>query len=184
MAVCALMIVGQGLIRTGALEPVGRLLAKLWRKGPAISLLFTTPDHCSAERFYQQHTDRRADAPHPDGRCHPHRGLGVRQPDIRWVLPVSWAAWPRRSAPRPTCWWSTLRLTWAWTHSICSISSGRSLIAGSFATIYLWLLAPRMIPERQAPMSGTVARLYTAQIRLDKQQRRGRQDPCRRYRAV
>jgi Na+/H+ antiporter NhaD/arsenite permease-like protein len=41
VAVCALMIVGQGLIRTGALEPVGRFLAKLWRKGPAISLLFT-----------------------------------------------------------------------------------------------------------------------------------------------
>ena len=41
VAVCALMIVGQGLIRTGALEPVGRLLAKSWRKGPAISLLVT-----------------------------------------------------------------------------------------------------------------------------------------------
>ena len=41
VAVCGLMIVGQGLIRTGALEPVGRMLAKLWRKGPAISLLVT-----------------------------------------------------------------------------------------------------------------------------------------------
>ena len=41
VAVCTLMIVGQGLIRTGALEPVGRLLARLWRKGPAFSLLFT-----------------------------------------------------------------------------------------------------------------------------------------------
>jgi len=41
VAVCGLMIVGEGLIRTGALEPVGRFLAKLWRRGPAISLLFT-----------------------------------------------------------------------------------------------------------------------------------------------
>jgi hypothetical protein len=41
IAVCGLMLVGQGLIRTGALEPVGRMLAKLWRKAPAISLLFT-----------------------------------------------------------------------------------------------------------------------------------------------
>ena len=41
VAVCGLMLVGQGLIRTGALEPVGRILARLWRKGPAISLLFT-----------------------------------------------------------------------------------------------------------------------------------------------
>ncbi|MDX1571689.1 MAG: SLC13 family permease, partial [Xanthomonadales bacterium] len=41
VAVCALMIVGQGLIRTGALEPVGRGLAKLWRRGPLLSLTVT-----------------------------------------------------------------------------------------------------------------------------------------------
>ena len=36
VAVCGLMIVGEGLIRTGALEPVGRFLARLWRRGPAM----------------------------------------------------------------------------------------------------------------------------------------------------
>ena len=41
IAVSALMIVGQGLIATGALEPVGRLLAKSWRRSPALSLLLT-----------------------------------------------------------------------------------------------------------------------------------------------
>ena len=41
VAVCALMIVGRGLIRTGALEPIGRYLAKAWRRWPGISLLFT-----------------------------------------------------------------------------------------------------------------------------------------------
>ena len=30
IAVCALMIAGQGLVRTGALEPLGRSLAGLW----------------------------------------------------------------------------------------------------------------------------------------------------------
>ena len=44
---------------------------------------------------------------------------------------------------------------------------GPASIAGFFAVLYLWLLAPRIIPERQPPMSGTVSRLYTAQIRLD-----------------
>ena len=34
IAVCALMIAGHGLVRTGALEPVGRSLAKLWRIYP------------------------------------------------------------------------------------------------------------------------------------------------------
>jgi len=41
IAVCGLMIAGQGLVRTGALEPIGRQLAKLWRISPALSLLMT-----------------------------------------------------------------------------------------------------------------------------------------------
>ena len=41
VAVCALMIVGQALVRTGALEPVGRSLANSWRTSPVFSLLMT-----------------------------------------------------------------------------------------------------------------------------------------------
>src|SRR5512134_3691432 len=41
VAVCALMIVGQGLTQSGALEPVGRVLARLWRRIPALSVLLT-----------------------------------------------------------------------------------------------------------------------------------------------
>ena len=41
VAVCALMIVGQGLVRTGALEPLGRLLAGLWRIGPTFAMFVT-----------------------------------------------------------------------------------------------------------------------------------------------
>ncbi|MCB2022400.1 MAG: hypothetical protein KDG44_16510 [Burkholderiaceae bacterium] len=41
VAVCALMVVGQGLVRTGALEPLGRLLAGLWRLGPTFAMFVT-----------------------------------------------------------------------------------------------------------------------------------------------
>src|SRR5210317_1941945 len=41
VAVSALMIVGQGLISTGALEPIGRMLARSWRRSPALSLVLT-----------------------------------------------------------------------------------------------------------------------------------------------
>ena len=41
VAVCALMIAGQGLVRTGALEPVGRALARMWGVAPRFSLLLT-----------------------------------------------------------------------------------------------------------------------------------------------
>ena len=41
IAVCALMVVGQGLVLTGALEPVGRTLARAWGRMPFLSLLAT-----------------------------------------------------------------------------------------------------------------------------------------------
>lgn len=41
VAVCALMILGKGLETTGALEPVARLLARLWRQAPTLSLFAT-----------------------------------------------------------------------------------------------------------------------------------------------
>jgi Na+/H+ antiporter NhaD/arsenite permease-like protein len=41
VAVCALMIAGHGIVRTGAFEPVGRALARLWKISPGLSLLLT-----------------------------------------------------------------------------------------------------------------------------------------------
>ncbi|MCH8141672.1 MAG: SLC13 family permease, partial [Proteobacteria bacterium] len=41
IAVCALMVLGQGLVHTGALEPVGRVLGRLWGRAPFLSFLAT-----------------------------------------------------------------------------------------------------------------------------------------------
>ena len=78
VAVCGLMIVGQGLIRTGALEPVGRLLARLWRKGPAISLLFTILITAVLSAFINN-------TPHPDRRVGPYRTIDFRVTDTDGV---------------------------------------------------------------------------------------------------
>ena len=39
IAVCALMIAGQALVRTGALEPIGRQLARAWMQRPLLTFL-------------------------------------------------------------------------------------------------------------------------------------------------
>ena len=41
VAVCALMIAGQALVRTGALEPIGRQLARWWNSFPMATFLTT-----------------------------------------------------------------------------------------------------------------------------------------------
>ncbi|MEQ9447522.1 MAG: SLC13 family permease, partial [Rhodospirillaceae bacterium] len=40
IAICALMILGRSLLITGALEPITRLISKLWTISPLITLLF------------------------------------------------------------------------------------------------------------------------------------------------
>lgn len=39
VTVCSLMIIGHGILRTGALGPIGRYLAKLWKISPTLCLL-------------------------------------------------------------------------------------------------------------------------------------------------
>ena len=41
VAVCALMVAGQALVRTGALQPVARRLSRFWKRAPALALLAT-----------------------------------------------------------------------------------------------------------------------------------------------
>ena len=41
VAVCSLVVAGQALVRTGALEPVARKLGRFWRRAPALALLAT-----------------------------------------------------------------------------------------------------------------------------------------------
>jgi len=51
IAVCALMIAGSGLVRTGALAPVGHFLARVWIKRPCWSLLLTLLVGAAASAF-------------------------------------------------------------------------------------------------------------------------------------
>ena len=41
IAVCGLMVAGYGIVRTGALDPVGRGLANIWAFSPVLSVLIT-----------------------------------------------------------------------------------------------------------------------------------------------
>jgi di/tricarboxylate transporter len=168
VAVCALMIVGQGLIRTGALEPVGRLLARLWRRSPAISLLFTLLITAVLSAFINN-------TPIVVLMLPILMGVAIRTGGSASgsLIPMGFASILGGMATTIGTSTNLLVVNVAADMGMDPFNMfdvlGPVAIAGFFATIYLWLIAPRMIPERQAPMSGTVARLYTAQIRLDKQ---------------
>ena len=166
VAVCGLMIVGQGLIRTGALEPVGRFLARLWRKGPAISLLVTITITAVLSAFINN-------TPIVVLMLPILIGVAIRtgESPSGTLIPMGFASILGGMATTIGTSTNLLVVSVAADMGMDAFNMfdflGPVAIAGFFATIYLWLIAPHMIPERQPPMSGTVSRLYTAQIRLD-----------------
>jgi di/tricarboxylate transporter len=167
VAVSGLMIVGQGLIRTGALEPVGRILARLWRKGPAISLLFTIVITAVLSAFINN-------TPIVVLMLPILIGVAVRTGDSPsgTLIPMGFASILGGMATTIGTSTNLLVVNVAADMGMDAFNMfdflGPASIAGFFAVLYLWLVAPRITPERQPPMSGTVSRLYTAQIRLDK----------------
>ena len=63
VAICCLMILGRALMVTGALEPLARLLARLWAFNRHVALLALLASAMVPERVHQRHPGRRgADA--------------------------------------------------------------------------------------------------------------------------
>jgi len=166
IAVSALMIVGQGLISTGALEPVGRLLARLWRRSPALSLLLTIVLTAFLSAFIN------------------NTPIVVLMLPILIGVAVKTGAAPSGSlmsmgfasivgGMATTIGTSTNLLVvnvaadMGMTRFSMFDFAGPVLVAGFVAILYLWLLAPRMLPKRIPPMNRGVSRVYTAQISLN-----------------
>ena len=167
VAVCALMIVGEGLIRTGALEPIGRVLSQLWRKGPAISLLFTLLTTATLSAFINNTPIVVLMLPILIGVA-----LRTGTSTTGTLIPMGFASILGGMATTIGTSTNLLVVNVAADMGMAEFNMfdfiGPAAVGACFATLYLWLLAPRMIPERQAPMQDTTSRLYSAQIRLDR----------------
>lgn len=165
IAVCALMIVGRGLVRTGALEPVGRALANLWKRGPKLSLLLTLLIAAFLSAFINntpivvlmlplligvavRTNSSTTGTLLPMGLASLIGGMGTTIGTSTNLLVVS-VAEDMGVAP------------FAMFDFVLPV-----LVAGGIAILYLWLIAPHMIPERSPPMANTSARVYTAQLVL------------------
>jgi di/tricarboxylate transporter len=168
VAVCGLMVVGHGLVRTGALEPVGRLLARLWLHSPQLSLLLTLVVAGLLSAFVNN------------------------TPVVVLLLPIlvstSLRAGTSASGILMPMGLSTLVGGMATTIGtstnllVVSVAADLGLprfgmfdffvpamIAGSLGILYLWLVAPRILPERQATLADTSPRIFSAQLNITEQ---------------
>ncbi|MDX2418344.1 MAG: SLC13 family permease [Xanthomonadales bacterium] len=166
IAVSALMIVGQGLISTGALEPVGRLLARLWRKSPALSLLLTIFMTAILSAFINN-------TPIVVLMLPILIGVSVKTGSApsSSLMPMGFASIIGGMATTIGSSTNLLVVNVAADMGMTRFSmfdfSVPVLIAGSVALLYLWLIAPKFLPKRLPPMNRGVSRVYTAQIRLN-----------------
>lgn len=165
VAVCALMIAGQGLIRTGALEPIGRILSHLWLSYPKISLLLTLLIAAILSAFINN------------------------VPIVILLLPILTAVAIRTKTSS-----SDILMPMGFATLIGGMSTtiGTSTnllvvsiavdmgvkdfdmfdfflpvcIASFFAIIYLWLVVPLFLPKRKAPFTDSSPRIFSAKLMI------------------
>lgn len=166
VAVSALMIVGEGLNRTGALESIGRMLAKAWRKVPLFSLLLTLLITAILSAFINNTPIVVLMLPLLTGVA-----MKTGTSTTGTLIPMGFASIIGGMATTIGTSTNLLVVNVAADMGMAEFGMfdflGPASIGAVFAIFYLWLVAPRIIPERQAPMQDTSSRLYSAQIRLD-----------------
>jgi len=168
IAVTALMIVGQGLVRTGALEPVGRYLAIQWESRPSMTLLQTLIIGALLSAFVNN------------------------TPIVILLLPILISVTLRTNTHASQILmpmgFATLIGGMATTIGtstnllVVSVAADLGLkaftmfdfvipamIAGGAGIIYLWLVVPKIIKIHEPRLKNTSARLFLAQLRIQEE---------------
>jgi di/tricarboxylate transporter len=165
ITVCALMIAGQALIRTGALEPVGRQLARWWSVWPVLSLLATLVIAAILSAFVNNTPIVILLLP-----ILISVSLKTDTPASKLLMPMGFAT--SIGGMATSIGTSTNLLVVAVAADLGMRQFGMfdfafpAMLAGSIGLLYLWIVAPRIIPLREPRLPTTSPRHFTAQLRI------------------
>ena len=163
IAVCALMIVGKGIETTGALQPLAGIIARAWTIRPALAMLATLVVGAVLSAFLNNTPIVVLLLPIL---------VGV---SLRAKLPVSGILMPMGLSTiiggmATTIGTSTNLLVVGLAVDLGLEQFGLFdftlpvAIVGSVGILFLWAIAPRLIPERAPPLADTSPRVFTAQL--------------------
>lgn len=167
VAICALMIVGQGLETTGALRPLASLLSRMWKISPLLSFLATLLSAATLSAFLNNTPIVVMLLPILIG-----VSLRSKQSASGILLPMGLATLVGGMAT--TIGTSTNLLVVGIASDLGLRSFGMFdfalpvVVAGSFGILYLWLIAPRLLPQRQPLLSDTSPRVFDALLHINK----------------
>ena len=167
IAICALMMVGKALETTGALQPLATIVGRAWSKNPIGALLATLVAGAILSAFMNNTPIVVLLMPILVGAS------------IRSKFPVSEVMMPMGLATiiggmSTTIGTSTNLLVvgiaqdmgehtyslFEWTLPVT--------IVGGVGILFLWLIAPRLLPDRTPLMADTTPRIFSAQLHIKK----------------
>ena len=165
IAVCALMTLGQGLVKTGALEPVGRFLGQLWGRLPSLSLLLTLVVGALLSAFVNNTPIVVLLLPILISVC-----LRTNKSPSKILIPMGFATLVGGMATTIGTSTNLLVVGIAKDLGIAEFDMFSfalpAAIAGTIAVIYLWLVAPLLLVDRETALDTDSPRLFAARLLL------------------
>jgi di/tricarboxylate transporter len=165
IAICALMMVGKALETTGALQPLATIVGKAWSTRPVLALITTLVAGAILSAFMNNTPIVVLLMPILVGAS------------MRVKFPVSGAMLPMGLATiiggmSTTIGTSTNLLVVGIAHDMGAFEFSMFdwvlpvAIVGGVGLLFLWLVAPRLLPDRAPPMADTSPRIFSAQLHI------------------
>lgn len=165
VAICALMIVGKALETTGALQPLATVVSGAWSSRPVLALLVTLVASAILSAFMNNTPIVVLLMPILVG-----VSLRAKFPVSGVMLPMGFAT--IIGGMSTTIGTSTNLLVVGLARDTGVRDFGMFdfmlpvALVGGVGILFLWLVAPRLLPERVPPMADTSPRIFSAQLNV------------------
>ena len=166
ITICSLMIIGQAIERTGALQPLATLISKAWMSWPVLALLLTMITASVLSAFMNNTPIIVLLMPILVG-----VSLRTKFPVSNVMMPMGFAAIIGGMSTTIGTSTNLLVVGLARDTGIRDFSMFDFMlpvaIVGGIGILFLWLIAPRLLPERTPPLSDTSPRIFNSQLLIN-----------------
>jgi len=166
ITICSLMIIGQAIERTGALQPLATLISKAWMSWPVLALLLTMIMASVLSAFMNNTPIIVLLMPILVG-----VSLRTKFPVSNVMMPMGFAAIIGGMSTTIGTSTNLLVVGLARDTGIRDFSMFDFMlpvaIVGGVGILFLWLVAPKLLPERTPPLSDTSPRIFNSQLLID-----------------
>ena len=161
ITICLLLVLARGIEISGALQPVGRFLTSIWMKERRLALLVTLVVAGAISMFANNTPIVIMLLPILVGIGH---RIGV--PPSRYLMPVGFATIVGGMATTIGTSTNLLVVSVAADLGLPRLQmfdfAAPALVAAGVALVYLWLVAPGLLPDRSYLLEGTAPRIFNS----------------------